>query len=181
MTVSSEQLAVIFQLSTFNFQLSILNMLTALFPGSFDPITLGHVEIIERGLAIFDNIVVALGTNSQKKYRFTQAQRLQMLKDTFAQEPRIRVETYEGLTVEFARQNSISFILRGLRSPSDLEYEQPIAYINQHLNPDVEIVCLLSKPKTAHISSTIVREVIRYKGKLEGLVPQAVIDLLEDE
>lgn len=154
-------------------------MRIALFPGSFDPITEGHVEIIERGLAIFDSIWVAVGTNSQKKYMFSTDERIQMLKSTFAHEPRIRVESYEELTVEFARKNNIPFILRGLRSPSDLEYEQPIAYINQHLNPNIETVCLLSKPETAHISSTIVREVIRYKGQLKGLVPQAVIDLVK--
>ncbi len=153
-------------------------MRIALFPGSFDPITLGHVEIIERGLALFDKIVVAVGTNSQKKYMFSEAERLQMLQATFAHQPHIQVESYSELTVEFARKNNIPFILRGLRSPSDLEYEQPIAYINQHLNPNIEIVCLLSKPETGHISSTIVREVIRYKGSLAGLVPDAVIKQL---
>lgn len=153
-------------------------MRIALFPGSFDPITLGHIEIIQRGLSIFDTICVAMGTNSQKKYMFSTEQRLEMLNKIFENEPRIRVENYEELTVEFARKNNIPFILRGLRSPSDLEYEQPIAYINQHLNPNIEIVCLLSKPETAHISSTIVREVIRYKGNLTGLLPSSLIDLL---
>jgi pantetheine-phosphate adenylyltransferase len=153
-------------------------MRTALFPGSFDPITMGHVEIIERGLAIFDTIVVAVGVNSSKSYMFSVEERLQMLKDTFAHEPRIQVASFQELTVEFARKNNIPFILRGLRSPNDLAYEQPIAYVNQHLNPSIEIVCLLSKPETAHISSSIVREIIKYKGNVHSLVPQAVIDVI---
>lgn len=151
-------------------------MRVALFPGSFDPITTGHVEIIERGLALFDKIVVAVGINSNKNYMFTAEERLQMLRDTFANEVRIEITSYQELTVEFARKNNIPFLLRGLRSPNDLAYEQPIAYVNQHLNPAIEVVCLLSKPETAHISSTIVREIIRYNGNIENLVPKAVID-----
>jgi pantetheine-phosphate adenylyltransferase len=154
-------------------------MRTALFPGSFDPITMGHVEIIERGLAIFDTIVVAVGVNSSKSYMFSVEERLQMLRDTFADEPRIQVASFQELTVEFARKNNIPFILRGLRSPNDLAYEQPIAYVNQHLHPSIEIVCLLSKPETVHISSSIVREIIKYKGNVQSLVPQSVIDVID--
>lgn len=153
-------------------------MKTALFPGSFDPITEGHVEIIERGLAIFDKIVVAIGINANKKYMFSLEDRMAMLTQTFEKEPRIEVAFYQSLTVDFAKERNISFILRGLRAPSDLEYEQPIAYVNQHLNPAIEVVCLLSKPETAHISSTVVREIIRYQGNLQKLVPQPVIEYI---
>lgn len=153
-------------------------MKNALFPGSFDPITEGHVEIIERGLAIFDKIVVAIGINANKKYMFSLEDRMAMLSKTFEKEPRIEIAYYQSLTVDFAKERNISFILRGLRAPSDLEYEQPIAYVNQHLNPEIEIVCLLSKPETAHISSTVVREIIRYRGNLQKLVPPAVIEYI---
>jgi pantetheine-phosphate adenylyltransferase len=152
---------------------------TALFPGSFDPITLGHVEIIERGLALFDKIVVAIGVNSQKKYMFSLEERIEMLQTTFQHHSRIEVAVYEDLTVAFAKKNNISFLLRGLRGANDLTYEQPIAYINQLLHPGIEVICLLSKPDTAHISSTIVREIIRYKGSTTGLLPPSIIRFIE--
>ncbi len=153
-------------------------MKVALFPGSFDPITEGHVEIIERGLSLFDKIIVAIGVNANKKYMFSLEDRMAMLSATFGKENRIEVDYYQSLTVEYAKTRNIPFILRGLRAPSDLEYEQPIAYVNQHLNPEVEIVCLLSKPETAHISSTVVREIIRYNGNLQKLVPMSVIEYI---
>ena len=156
-------------------------MKVALFPGSFDPITTGHVEIIERGLSIFDKIVVAIGVNANKKYMFSVEDRIAMLTKTFAHDPSIEIAQYQTLTVNFAKEKNISFILRGLRAPSDLEYEQPIAYVNQHLSPEIEIVCLLSKPETAHISSSVVREIIRYQGNLNKLVPPAVIEYIFDK
>jgi pantetheine-phosphate adenylyltransferase len=149
-------------------------MKKAIFPGSFDPITSGHLEIILRGRALFDEIIVAIGINSQKKYLFSLEQRLEMLELCFADEPTIRVSSYNGLTVDYARQQGAKFMLRGLRSPQDLSYEQPIELINKHMAPDLETVHLLSSPDTAMISSTIVREVIKHRGRVEGLLPDPV-------
>lgn len=150
----------------------------ALFPGSFDPITIGHVEIVERGLSLFDEIIVAVGVNSAKKYLFSEADRLEMLRLCFAHEPRIRVVSFNILTAELSRQYDAPFILRGLRSEQDLAYEQPISFINRHLNPDLETVFLHSHPATMHISSTIVREIIKYGGEIGGLVPDVLSDFI---
>ncbi|RMG23171.1 MAG: pantetheine-phosphate adenylyltransferase [Bacteroidetes bacterium] len=150
-------------------------MKKAIFPGSFDPITCGHVEIIQRGKALFDQIVVAIGINSHKKYLFELEQRLKMLHLCFDGDPQIAVAAYHGLTVDFAQEQGAGFLLRGLRSGQDLVYEQPIELVNKHMNPHIETVHLLSKPETAHISSTIVREVIKYRGRVDGLIPDAIL------
>lgn len=152
----------------------------AIFPGSFDPITSGHQEIILRGRALFDEIIVAIGINSQKKYLFSLEQRLEMLRLCFAKEPQIQVASYHGLTVDFAREQGAQFMLRGLRSPQDLSYEQPIELINKHMAPELETIHLLSSPETAMISSTIVREVIKYRGRIEKLLPDPVAGYVRD-
>jgi pantetheine-phosphate adenylyltransferase len=154
-------------------------MKIALFPGSFDPITAGHVEIIRRGRSIFDRIIVAIGVNSQKQYLFNLEERMEMLRLCFADEPQISTASYEGLTVEYARQQGARFLLRGLRSPQDLSYEQPIELINKHMAPELETVHLLSSPQTAAISSTIVREVIKYRGKIDGMIPDEVLEYVK--
>jgi pantetheine-phosphate adenylyltransferase len=153
-------------------------MKTAIFPGSFDPVTLGHVEIITRGLQMFDKVIVAIGANSQKQYYFTLEQRMEMLRKTFAGEPRIEVASYTGLTVDFAKQNNALFLLRGVRGAADLEYEKSIALINRHLAPGIETVFLISSGETSHISSTLVREVIKHKADVQGLVPEAILDMV---
>ncbi len=155
-------------------------MRKAVFPGSFDPITQGHVEIVLRGRAIFDQIIVAIGVNSHKKYLFSLEDRLEMLRRCFQAYPQIEVAAFHGLTVDFAREQGAKFLLRGLRSPQDLSYEQPIELINKHMAPSLETVHLLSSPETAMISSTIVREVIKYQGKIEGLVPSEIHDYILD-
>ena len=147
----------------------------AVFPGSFDPITTGHEEIVRRGLRLFDEIIVAIGINSHKNYLFSLEDRLEMLRMTFADEPAIRIMSYHDLTVNFARNQKAAFLLRGLRGPQDLAYEQPIELINKHMAPEIETVHLISKPETAAISSTIVREVVKYKGEIEGLLPPSVV------
>jgi pantetheine-phosphate adenylyltransferase len=153
-------------------------MKRAIFPGSFDPITNGHVEIIKRGLAIFDEVIVAIGVNNRKQHLFSLEERLQMLHHCFDDEARIRVDYYEDLTVAYARRMGAGFLLRGLRSPQDLSYEQPIELINKHMAPDIETVHLLSSPETAAISSTIVREVIKYQGHINGLLPEAITTMV---
>lgn len=148
-------------------------MRKAIFPGSFDPITLGHYDIIKRSLPLFDEIVVAIGVNSDKKYMFTLEERIQFIKDSFANEPKVSVISYEGLTIDLCRKVKADFILRGLRNPADFEFEKAIAHTNRRLSK-IETVFLLTAAKTSYISSSIVRDVIRNGGEYEMLVPDAV-------
>jgi pantetheine-phosphate adenylyltransferase len=146
----------------------------ALFPGSFDPITLGHVDIIERAVPLFDEIKIAVGTNSAKNYLFSLAQRVQWIEQTFAHEPKISVITYEGLTVDFAKEQGVQFLLRGLRNPADFEFEKAIAQANREMVPDLETVFLLTSARYAYISSSIVREVYNHGGDFQKFVPATV-------
>lgn len=146
----------------------------ALFPGSFDPITLGHVDIIERALPLFDKIIIAVGTNSAKKYMFTLEQRLTWIKEAFKDEPKIQVVTYTGLTVDFAQSTGADFLLRGLRNPADFEFEKAIAQANRQLVPNLETVFLLTSARYAYISSSIVREVYLHGGNFAEFVPASV-------
>jgi len=149
-------------------------MKKAIFPGSFDPLTLGHYDIIKRGLPLFDEVIVAIGVNSDKKYMFSLDERKQFIEDAFADEPKVKVTTYEGLTVDYCKEIDADFILRGLRNPADFEFEKAIAHTNRELEK-VETVFLLTSAKTSFISSSIVREVIRYNGDYTKLVPNSVI------
>ena len=146
----------------------------ALFPGSFDPITLGHVDIIERAVPLFDEIKIAVGTNSAKNYLFSLEQRVQWIEQTFTHEPKISVITYEGLTVDFAREQGVQFLLRGLRNPADFEFEKAIAQANREMVPDLETVFLLTSARYAYISSSIVREVYNHGGDFQKFVPATV-------
>jgi pantetheine-phosphate adenylyltransferase len=146
----------------------------ALFPGSFDPITLGHVDIIERAVPLFDEIRIAVGTNSAKNYLFSLEQRVQWIKETFAHEPKITVITYEGLTVDFAQEQGVQFLLRGLRNPADFEFEKAIAQANREMVPNLETVFLLTSARYAYISSSIVREVYNHGGDFSKFVPGTV-------
>ena len=148
-------------------------MKKAIFPGSFDPITLGHYDIIKRGLTLFDELIVAIGENTTKNYMFSLEQRKRFVEEAFKDEPRISVETYEGLTVDFCKKLGVEFILRGLRNPGDFEFEKAIAHTNRDLAP-VETVFLLTSASTSYISSSIVREIIRNKGDVSKLVPPSV-------
>ena len=156
-------------------------MRKALFPGSFDPVTLGHLEIIDRGCSMFDQVIVAIGANSQKKYLFSLEERIAMLEKTFGYNPSVKTDYYTGLTVEYAREQGAQFLLRGIRSDTDLSYERPLELINKHLFPDIETVYLFSRPTHVHVSSTLVREVIKYQGKVEGLVPEAIVDFIKEK
>jgi len=146
----------------------------ALFPGSFDPITLGHVDIIERALPLFDQIIIAIGTNSAKKYLFSLEQRILWIQETFKDEPKIKVVTYTGLTVDFAKNTGANFLLRGLRNPADFEFEKAIAQANRQLVPTLETVFLLTSARYAYISSSIVREVYQHGGDFTEFVPTSV-------
>ncbi|MDX1829882.1 MAG: pantetheine-phosphate adenylyltransferase [Lutibacter sp.] len=148
-------------------------MRRAIFPGSFDPITLGHVDIINRALPLFDEIIIAIGINADKKYMFPVKKRVEFIKKTFANEPKIKVETYTGLTIDYCNKKNIDFILRGLRNPADFEFEKAIAQTNRKLAP-VETVFLLTSAETSYISSSIVRDVLRNGGDISGLVPKSV-------
>lgn len=148
-------------------------MKKAVFPGSFDPITLGHTDIITRGLTLFDEIVLAIGVNADKKYMFSLEERQAFLKETFKNEPKIKVKTYQGLTVDFCKAEKASFILRGLRNPADFEFEKAIAHTNRYLEK-IETVFLLTSSGKSYISSSIVRDVIRNGGDYSGLVPSSV-------
>ena len=147
-------------------------MKRALFPGSFDPITLGHFDIIRRALALFDEIVVAIGVNGDKNYMFTVEQRKEFIEKAFADEPKVKVSTYQGLTVDYCREIDAQFILRGLRNPADFEFEKAIAHTNRTLSK-IETVFLLTAARTSFISSSIVRDVIRNNGDYTVLVPES--------
>ena len=148
-------------------------MKRAIFPGSFDPITLGHYDIIERGIKLFDEIIVAIGVNASKKYMFSLEERKQFIEEAFKHEPKITVVTYKGLTVDFCEKNNVEFILRGLRNPADFEFEKAIAHTNRDLAP-IETVFLLTAASTSYIASSIVRDVIRNNGDYTKLVPKSV-------
>ncbi len=148
-------------------------MRRAIFPGSFDPLTLGHYDIILRGITLFDELIIAIGVNSDKKYMFTLEERKRFIKHAFANEPKIKVLTYEGLTVDFCKKNKANFILRGLRNPGDFEFEKAIAHTNRKLS-EIETVFLLTSSGKSYISSSIVRDVIKNGGDYTGLVPETV-------
>ena len=148
-------------------------MRKAIFPGSFDPITLGHEDIIKRSIPIFDEIIIAIGVNAEKKYMFSLEERKKFIEETFKKEPKVSVITYEGLTIELCEKLKADFILRGLRNPADFEFEKAIAHTNRTLSK-IETVFLLTAAKTSFISSSIVRDVIRNNGQYQLLVPNAV-------
>ena len=148
-------------------------MRKAIFPGSFDPITLGHEDIIRRGIPLFDEIVIAIGINAEKKYMFSLEERKRFIEETFQNEPKISIIVYEGLTIELCKKINANFILRGLRNPADFEFEKAIAHTNRRMSK-IETVFLLTAAKTSFISSSIVRDVIRNNGQYELLVPESV-------
>ncbi|MBT8393817.1 MAG: pantetheine-phosphate adenylyltransferase [Bacteroidia bacterium] len=148
-------------------------MKRALFPGSFDPITLGHYDIIKRGVKLFDEVIVAIGINSDKNYMFSLEERKQFIEEAFKDEPKVKVVTYSGLTVDFCKEIDVKYILRGLRNPADFEFEKAIAHTNRKM-ARIETVFLLTAANTSFISSSIVREVIRHNGNYKILVPDSV-------
>lgn len=148
----------------------------AIFPGSFDPITLGHYDIVERATPLFDKIIIAIGQNSQKKYMFSLEERMEFIRKTFASFPNVEVDHFEGLTIDYCHSKNVNFILRGLRNPADFEFEKAIAQTNRELTKDnkVETIFLLTSASKSFISSSIVREILTFGGNYELLVPEAV-------
>lgn len=146
----------------------------AIFPGSFDPITIGHVDIVKRALPLFDEVIIAIGVNTQKKYLFPLEQRIEWIKKVFKEEPRVKVESYTGLTINYCKQRGAKYILRGIRSSADFEYEKTIAQLNNMMMPELDTFLILSSPELSAISSTIVREIIIGNGDTSKFLPKEV-------
>jgi pantetheine-phosphate adenylyltransferase len=146
----------------------------ALFPGSFDPFTNGHLDVVRRGAVLFDEVIIAIGTNSSKQRHLPAAWMMDQLETLFRGEPRVSVRSYRGLTTDFARETGARYLLRGLRNTLDFEYENAIAQANRLLNPNLETVFLLTSPTLAAVSSTIIREIHRFGGDVGQFVPFAL-------
>ncbi len=149
----------------------------AVFPGSFDPITLGHTDVINRSLELFDRLTIAVGINVNKKYMYEVDRRIAMIKAIYGGHPRVNITSYRGLTVDFCHKNHIDYIVRGLRNPNDFEFEKAIAQTNRKLG-NVETVFFLTGIETSHISSSIVRDIFRNGGDVSVLVPKEILPLL---
>ena len=149
-------------------------MKIAVFPGSFDPFTLGHQDVIRRAIPLFDKIIIAIGKNASKKYMFSLEQRLEWINEIFKDEDKVETDTFSGLTTNYCKEKGASFILRGLRNPADFEYEKTIALANGKLEPSVETLFLLTSGDLSFISSSIVRDVMRHNGDYQHFVPDAV-------
>ena len=147
---------------------------TALFPGSFDPITVGHESVIRRALPMFDKIIVGVGINSEKSAMLSSEKRVELIKKVVADEPKVEVVTYSGLTVDFCKAHDISFILRGLRTSADFEFERSIGHANQLLDKNIETIFMLTLPEHTFISSSIVRDIAKHNGDISAFLPKAI-------
>ncbi len=146
---------------------------TALFPGTFDPFTIGHESLVRRGLELVDEIVIAIGINESKKTYFSLEKRIEMIRELYRNEPRVRVGSYDSLTIEYAQEVGAKFIIRGIRSVTDFEYEKTIADMNRTIS-GIETFVLFTEPEFTHISSTHVRELLRYGHDVSGFVPKGL-------
>ncbi|MDX5443877.1 MAG: pantetheine-phosphate adenylyltransferase [Hymenobacteraceae bacterium] len=143
----------------------------AIFPGSFDPFTNGHLDVVKRGAELFDEVVIAIGNNSSKQRYLPVQEMVEIIEDIFKEDERISVQAYTGLTADFARKVGARFLLRGLRNTTDFEYENTIAQANRHVNKDLETVFLITSPHLAAISSSIIREIHRFGGNVDDFIP----------
>ena len=146
----------------------------ALFPGSFDPFTVGHEDIVRRSLSLFDEIVIAVGANSTKTDYFPLESKIKLIEQVFINDPKISVKSYSGLTVNFCKQIGANYIVRGLRTSADFEYERAIAQVNKVMNVDIETIFILTAPEYSGITSTLVREVIRHGGEADKFLPKGI-------
>jgi pantetheine-phosphate adenylyltransferase len=146
----------------------------AVFPGSFDPFTIGHVDIINRAVPLFDQIIIAIGFNSQKKYLYPIEKRIHWIEKTFAKEKKVTVDSYSGLTVDFCEKNKAGYILRGLRSTIDFEYEKAIGQMNHEMKPGIETIFILAQQKYTSVNSTIVRDIIMNGGDASAFLPEII-------
>ena len=153
-------------------------MKIALFPGSFDPVTKAHVDIVKRSVGLFDKVYIGIGDNSSKKGLLSMEKREQMLRAVFETEPKIHIIAYDGLTVDFCRSIGAGYMIRGIRTVSDFEYEKAIAQMNHSLAPDIESIFIVSKPGYSSISSTIVREIMRHNGDVTQFIPKEALAYL---
>jgi pantetheine-phosphate adenylyltransferase len=151
-----------------------MNQKTAVFPGSFDPFTLGHYSVLTRALSLFDQVVIAIGANSSKHCFFSIDERIELIQGVFANEDKIAVMTYDSLTVEFCKKIGATYMLRGIRTVSDFEYECAVSQMNKLMLPEVETVFLLTTPELTPVNSTIVRDILRYGGDVSQFVPQGM-------
>lgn len=149
-------------------------MKVAVFPGSFDPITLGHVNLVKRAIPLFDKIIVAVGVNTQKNTLFPLEKRLEWLNEVFVLEPKVEIDHFYGLTVNFCASKNANYLIRGLRNASDFDYEKTISQLNTIIGKDLETIFLISQPEYSHISSTIVREIIKGNGNVTPFVPEVI-------
>ena len=149
-------------------------MRKALFPGSFDPFTKGHEDIVRRSLFLFDEVIVAIGNNSNKVRYFALDMMVAKIQETFKADPRVSVQVFQGLTADYARQQDAGFIVRGLRNTTDFEYENSISQANRHVNPGLETVFLITTPSLSAITSTIVRDLHRYGASVDAFIPYSL-------
>ena len=146
----------------------------AVFPGSFSPFTIGHQAIVERGLLIFDKIIIAIGENNEKKNFFSINDRIQWIQNVYLKHPKIKVKSYKGLTVDFCKKKGANFILRGLRNSNDFKFERTISQTNNQLNNDIETIFFMTPPELSHISSTIIRDIIKNGGDVSQFLPKEI-------
>jgi pantetheine-phosphate adenylyltransferase len=156
-------------------------MKKALFPGSFDPITVAHIDILNRALPLFDEVIVGIGLNSTKQPFLSAKVREEMLRSIFKNNPKIKVVTYEGLTVEYCKSIGAQYMIRGIRTVSDFEYEKSISQMNHAMRPEIESIFVLSKPGYSAISSSIVRDILRHGGDITQFVPEEVAERLKQQ
>ena len=155
-------------------------MKTVLYPGSFDPVTNGHINLIHRGIAIFENMIVAVAHNARKTPLFTPEERMAMLRDAIGDEPRVEVTTFEGLLVDYAQKRQVTAVMRGLRALSDFEFEFQLAHMNRRLAPQIETFYMMTGEKHFYVSSSLIREIAQFGGNLAGLVPASVEKVLKE-